>query len=100
MDEVCDKVRDQWLRYQYEDVKDGWIKKSIDGKPTTSKSSLAFYWQEVLERCGLLEVGEYVNSSSCYQRNDHYWKKLMNWFTKMEAKSTHNLLIWLLPFVH
>ena len=27
-------------------------------------------------------------------------KKLVNWFTKMEAKSTHKLLIFLLLFVH
>ena len=29
-----------------------------------------------MERCGLLEVGEYVNCESCYQRIDHYRKKI------------------------
>ena len=61
---------------QYEDVKDDWYKKRTDNEPTTSKSSQPSYWQNDLKRCGLLEVGEYVNSESCYQWIDHYWKKI------------------------
>ena len=51
------------------------IKKSTDNEPITSKSLQTFYWQNALERCGLLEVDEHVNSESCYQRIDHYRKK-------------------------
>ena len=54
-------------------MKDDWFKKSTDNEPTTSKSSQASYWQNALERCGLLEVGEYVNSESCYALLEKNW---------------------------
>ena len=75
VDEVCDKVRDQWLRYQYEEVKDDWYKRDTNDVPTTSKVSQASYWQDAMERCGLVEGGN-ENFESCYKRIDHYWRKI------------------------
>ena len=75
MDEVCYKVRDQWLRYQYEEVKDDWYKRDTNDVPTTSKVSQASYWQDAMERCGLVEGGN-ENFESCYKRIDHYWRKI------------------------
>ena len=75
VDEVCYKVRDQWLRYQYEEVKDDWYKRDTNDVPTTSKVSQASYWQDAMERCGLVEGGN-ENFESCYKRIDHYWRKI------------------------
>ena len=78
--EHCDKIRDQWLRYQYEDLKEEWYKKDERdniNEPTTSKNLHRFsYWQDALERSGLPQDNEYASFQSSYKRIDHYWLKI------------------------
>ena len=78
--ELCDKIRDQWLRYQYEDLKAEWYKKDERdniNEPTTSKNLHRFsYWQDALERSGLPQANEYESFQSSYKRIDHYWLKI------------------------
>ena len=70
-EEVCDKVRNQWLYYQNEEIKEEWYRKSEEEMQSTSSRKQTSYWKDATEKCGLntdLPV-------SRHKRIDYYWEK-------------------------
>ena len=105
--ELYDKIRDQWLRYQYEDLKEEWYKKDERdniNEPTTSKNLHRFsYWQDALERSGLPQANEYESFQSSYKRIDHYWLKIGQLLDENGARKytqLTNLALTVCPLSH
>ena len=71
-EQVCDKIRTQWIAYQLEDIPKEFYTKSND---EASKSSLRrnSYWSYALELCDLQPIQE---TDSLFIQIDHYWRKI------------------------
>ena len=70
-EEVCDKIRMQWMEYQGEELKDDWYKKT-ENDEGVSRDKRQSYWPKALQDCGLKPS----QLPSSYKRIDHFWSKI------------------------
>ena len=70
-EEVCDKIRMQWMEYQGEELKDDWYKKT-ENNEGVSRDKCQIYWPQALQDCGLKPT----QLPSSYKRIDHFWSKI------------------------
>ena len=71
-DQVCDKIRTQWIAYQLEDIPKEFYTKSDDEASKSSQRTNS-YWSYTLELCGLQPIQK---TDSQFIRIDHYWRKI------------------------
>ena len=78
-EDICDKIRAQWMEYQTEKIKDNWFRKSEEDEdechtPSTSASAnnRASYWSQAFQECGLQPKQTY----STNKRIDYFWAKV------------------------
>ena len=70
-EEVCDRIRNQWMIYQNEDICESYYVKEqeVEKKAAVQES----YWDCALKQCGLHPR---ISVSSGHKRIDHYWSEV------------------------
>ena len=71
-EQVCDKIRNQWIAYQLEDIPKEFYTKSNDEASKSSRRTNS-YWSYALEFCDLQPIQE---TDSQFVWIDHYWRKI------------------------
>ena len=71
-EQVCDKIRNQWIAYQLEDIPKEFYTKSNDEASKSSRRANS-YWSYALEFCDLQPIQE---TDSQFVWIDHYWRKI------------------------
>ena len=73
-DDVCDTIRNQWMRYQNEEIpEDFYIVSCTDESSSSSSRTQDSYWAYAHEVCGMPRVDKSPNK---FVRIDKYWSKI------------------------
>ena len=70
-EEVVDRIRDQWILYQNEDLNKEWYLNS-DSEQCLSRQQQS-YWKRAEEQCGLNPI---IAKKSLFKRIDYFWKRI------------------------
>ena len=71
-EEICDKIRTHWMRFQTEPLQDEWFKnplKLIDSGTSECSTMPQSYWPQALNDCGLRPACKH---STLYKRVDNF----------------------------
>ena len=72
VDDIVDKIRQEWKIYQVENIPSGYFQKDVNfsASSSTKQKSQDEYWEKALKECGI-----YHDSTECsnFHRIDHYW---------------------------
>ena len=72
VDDIVDKIRQEWKIYQVENIPSGYFQKDVNfsASSSTKQKSQDAYWEKALNECGI-----YHDSTECsnFHRIDHYW---------------------------
>ena len=92
-EEIVDMVRNQWLLYQNETVKEEYYK-NLDSKSADSSRCQYSYWKAVEAESGLVSH----DASPYYKRIDHFWRQIGGLRDERGELKYPQLLLWLNAF--